>query len=309
MIKWFSSYLSGHKQRVASDSAPFEAEDPKDLSWGTLTFLIYLNDIVKTFCCSIRLFADDTSLYITVESAQIAANLINTDLDTISTWTAYCLVNFHERKTFSMVLSRKLLPPQHPSLFMNNIVLPETDSYKHLGLILSKSCTWSNHIQEIASKAWVRLNLIRTLKLRVSRKSFEQLCVSFIRPLLEYCDVVWDNCSAENKKQLESIHIEAARIITGATRLCSIEKLFSELGWEFLQSHRKKHKLIIFFKIMNEFTPNYLAEFTPNYLADIVPPLIQETTRYNLQNSNDIRTIHTNSNLFYNPFFSAAIRA
>ena len=147
-------------------------------------------------------------------------------------------------KTFSMVLSRKLLPPQHPSLFMNNIVLPETDSHKHLGLILSKSCTWSNHIQEIASKAWVRLNLMRTLKLRVSRKSFEQLYISFIRPLLEYCDVVWDNCSAENKKQLESIHTEAARNITGAISLCSIEKLFSELGWEFLQSHRKKHKLI-----------------------------------------------------------------
>ena len=77
-------------------------------------------------------------LYIIVESAQIAANLINTDLDTISTWAANWLVNFHERITFSMVLSRKLLPPQHPPLFMNNIMLPDTDSHKHLGLILSK---------------------------------------------------------------------------------------------------------------------------------------------------------------------------
>ena len=186
---------------------------------------------MKNIGCSIRLFADDTSLYIIVESAQIAANLINTDLDTISTWAAHWLVNFHERKTFSMVLSRKLLPPQHPPLFMNNIMLPDTDSHKHLGLILSKPCTWSNHFQEIASKAWVRLNLMRTLKFRVSRKSLEQIYVSFIRPLLEYCDVVWDNCSAENKKQLESIHIEAARIITGTTRLCSIRKLFVELGW------------------------------------------------------------------------------
>ena len=119
-----------------------------------------------------------------------------------------------------------------------------------------------------------------------------------------YCDVVWDNCSAENKKQLESIHIEAARIITGATRLCSLEKLFSELGWESLQSRRNKHKLTIFFKIFK-----ILNGFTPDYLADLVPPLIQETTRYNLQNSNDIQTIYANSNLFYNSFFSATIRA
>ena len=175
---------------------------------------MYINDIVKNIGCSIQLLADDTSLYKKVESAQIAANLINTDLDTISTWAANWLVNFHERKTFSMVLSRKLLPEQHPLLFMNNIMLPETDSHKHLGLIVSKSCTWSNHIQEIASKVWLRLNLMQTLKFRVSRNSLEQIYVSFIRPLLEYCDLVWDNCSAENKKQLESFYIEAARNIT-----------------------------------------------------------------------------------------------
>ena len=52
---------------------------------GTFTFLIYINDIVKTIGCSVRLFANYISLYIIVESAQIAANLINTDLDTIST--------------------------------------------------------------------------------------------------------------------------------------------------------------------------------------------------------------------------------
>ena len=47
--------------------------------------------------------------------------------------------------------------------------------------------------------------------------------------------MLWNNYPAENKKQLESIHIEASRIITGTTRLCSIKKLFSELGWESFQ--------------------------------------------------------------------------
>ena len=63
---------------------------------------------------------------------------------------------------------------------------------------------------------------MRALKFRASRKSLEQIYISFIRPLLEYCDSVWDNFSTEAKKQLEAIHIEAARTITGATKLCSI---------------------------------------------------------------------------------------
>ena len=55
-----------------------------------------------------------------------------------------------------------------------------------------------------------------------------------------------DNCFTESKNKSESIHIEAARVITGATKLCSMEKLFVDLGWEYLQNQRDKHKLGIF---------------------------------------------------------------
>ena len=105
----------------------------------------------------------------------------------------------------------------------------------------------------------------------------------------------------KTKKQLESIHVEAGLIITGATKLCSIEKLFTDFGWESLQSSRNKHKLTIFYKILNGITPDYLTE--------LVPPMIHETTRYNLRNSNDIQTMHANTNLFYNSFFPSTIRA
>ena len=125
--------------------------------------------------------------------------------------------------------------------------------------------------------------------------------ISFVRPLLEYCDSVWDNASVDSKKQLYAVQIEAARIITGATKLCSIEKLLSDLGWESLQNRRNKHKLIIFYKIING--------LTPNYLLDLVPPIIQETTNYNLRNASEIQTLHASTNLYYNSFFPSMIRA
>ena len=69
--------------------------------------------------------------------------------------------------------------------------------------------------------------------------------ISFIRPLIEYSDAVWDNCSTESKKkQLDLIHQEAARIITGGTKLCSIQKLLSELGFETLQERRSTRYLL-----------------------------------------------------------------
>ena len=70
--------------------------------------------------------------------------------------------------------------------------------------------------------------------------------ISFIRTLLEYSDAVWDNASVERKKQLEAVHNEASRIITGWTKLCSIKNLLDDLGWESLQARREMHKLVIY---------------------------------------------------------------
>ena len=121
--------------------------------------------------------------------------------------------------------------------------------------------------------------------------------ISFILPLLEYCDSVWDNASTESKKKLDAIHIEADRIFSGATKLCSVEKLLVELGRDSLQNRRNKHKLVIFYKIMHG--------LSPNYLRDLVPPLVQETSTYNLRNANNIQTFASNTNLFYNSLIRA----
>ena len=68
-------------------------------------------------------------------------------------------------------------------------------SHTHLGLNLQSDCKWKNHIQKIYEKACGRLNILRMLKYQVSRKVLINLYFSFIRPILEYADVVWDNCT------------------------------------------------------------------------------------------------------------------
>ncbi|MEW8545280.1 MAG: reverse transcriptase family protein, partial [Candidatus Thiodiazotropha sp.] len=73
ILKWFSSYLSGRRQRVVlggstSEWMPVQAGVPQGSILGPLLFLIYINDIVNEINSSIRLFADDTSLYIIVDN-------------------------------------------------------------------------------------------------------------------------------------------------------------------------------------------------------------------------------------------------
>ena len=55
-------------------------------------------------------------------------------------------------------------------------------------------------------------------------------------------DVIWDNCTQQNKNELELIRLEAARISTGATKLVSVANLYIETGWETLDARRKNIK-------------------------------------------------------------------
>ena len=202
-----------------------------------------------------------------------------------------------------MIISKRIVSPPHLPLFMNGTMLQETNSHKHLGLTLSSSCYWSDHINNISEKVWSRLNLLRALNFRISRKSLEKgkMNMAYVLSLLEYCDSVLDNCPTGTKRQLDVINIEAARIITGATKLFSVSKLLTDLGWETLQNRRKKHRLIMLFKILHG--------LIPVYLNDLLPPLVQDTTSYNLRNSNHFQNYRANTNLFLNSFFPATIRA
>ena len=145
-----------------------------------------------------------------------------------------------------MLFSRKINKPFHPQVIMDQKNIVEVDSHKHLGVVFSKDCTWHDHLELTKSKAWSRINVMRKLKFQLDRKSLQTIYFSFIRPILEYADVVWNNCTQYESNELEKIQNEAARIVTGATKLVSINSLLTETGWETLALRRKKNTNLLF---------------------------------------------------------------
>ena len=78
---------------------------------------------------------------------------------------------------------------------------------------------------------------MRRLKFKLDRKSLEVIYTAFIRPLLEYSEVIWDDCT-EYKNDLDKIQNKAARIATRATKLVSLNALSKEIYWESLKQRR-----------------------------------------------------------------------
>ena len=123
---------------------------PKDPYWVLYFFsCIYINDIVSEIQSNIRLFADDTSLYVIVQNPDSAALCLNVDLNKIFNWAKLWLVKFNYSKTESMVISRKVNKPYHPPVYMDNAEMKEVSAHKHLGIFFSNDCSWHTHIDYI----------------------------------------------------------------------------------------------------------------------------------------------------------------
>jgi hypothetical protein len=51
------------------------------------------------------------------------------------------------------------------------------------------------------------------VKFILDRKTLEKIYFTFVRPLLEYADVIWDNMSMSLNKKIENVQLEASRIV------------------------------------------------------------------------------------------------
>ena len=183
---------------------------------------------------------------------------------------------------------------------MENLQIQEVKSHKHLGLYLSSDCSWHQHISYIKDFACSRIDIMRKLKFKLDRKSLETIYTTFVRPLLENRDNIWDNCTQADKYEIDKIQNEAVRIATGATKLVSINNLYKEICWEPLQKRRSDHKLTLLFKMYNH--------LTPEYLSSLIPQQVNEIARYNLRDSKLSKTIRAKTNPYNNSFLPSVLR-
>ena len=100
LLSWITDYLDDRKQKVVLDgfSSGWEGIDagvPQESVLGPFLFPIYIHDIVDDLDCIIKLFADDTSLYVIVDEQNYiqAADMLSTDLCHIHKWSQNWLLN------------------------------------------------------------------------------------------------------------------------------------------------------------------------------------------------------------------------
>ena len=137
---------------------------------------------------------------------------------------------------------------------------------KHLGIVLDSKLDFKLHIDKKIKIYNTLIGLIRRFSVNVPRKALVTICKSFIRPHLDYGDILYDkpekNENFQNK--LEKAQYRACLAITGAIQGTSRQKLYDKLSLHLISRRRLCNKLIFFDKILNWFLPNHLYSY-PTY--------------------------------------------
>ena len=126
------------------------------------------------------------------------------------------------------------LPPPLCTLMVIKVVA-NVHQHKHLGLIFNTRLSWKDHVSENVS---ILLDVMHKLSRELDRRTLETIYETFIRSKLEYACIVWDDCSEQDCKALENCQLRAPRIVTGAKKDTSHEKLYCETQWSKLEEIR-----------------------------------------------------------------------
>ena len=91
------------------------------------------------------------------------------------------------------------------------------------------------------------IGIIKKLSISFPRDGLLRIYKTFIRPHLDYADIIYDkpnNASFKNK--IESVQYRACIAIIGAIQGTSRERLYRKLGLESLTDRRWIQKLVFF---------------------------------------------------------------
>ena len=133
-----------------------------------------------------------------------------------------------------VIFSQKRSKPFHPPLSFNSSSLPISDDHKHLGFFLNSELTFLRHVKEAITKARKGIGVIRFMAKYVMRDVLDQMYKLYVRPHLDYGDVICHRDGPEMNygltKCLESAQYSAALAVAEAWKGTTYDKLLDEIG-------------------------------------------------------------------------------
>ena len=124
-----------------------------------ILFLVYINDLPAKLQSKVRLFADDTIMYMAVTNKTDAA-ILQKDLKLLEEWENRLQMSFHPDKCNVLQVTRCRNPLTYDYILQNRI-LKAKDAVKYLCVTVHHKLSWNKHICSIVKKVNSSIGFLR----------------------------------------------------------------------------------------------------------------------------------------------------
>ena len=214
---------------------------PQGSLLGPLLFNIFINDL--NFCVpnvSLRLYADETTAYLSDVSPTILEFSFNKDLQTLSSWFESNHLTVNRPKIQALSVG-----PCDYSLFLNNARIEFLQSIKILGVTLDKDLSYKEHISDQLKKAYAKASALRRIRRFLPHDAMIKLYKAFILPHLEYCSPLFVGIGTGQRNRLEDGNCYILRTLIGHNKSMSYDELLTTASMTSLYCRRLHQALIL----------------------------------------------------------------
>ena len=189
--KLISSYLSNRKQFVYYNNECYSAVFGRVL--GPLFFILYVNDIISCAESSIEfiLFADDTNIFIyapTTEELYCKAKKVLRQLKSYID-ANYQHINLKKSKYIHFRSNRQNIISN--TVFYDNFRLEQVPTIKFLGIIISETLVWNEHIKSVTRKLSKITGSLYKIRRCIPKAMLRKVYYALVNSQLMYGISIW----------------------------------------------------------------------------------------------------------------------
>ena len=227
VLKWIEHFLRHRSQQVKVGETKSGKVDvlsgiPQGSILGPVLFTIFINDLPDSVLSSCYIFADDTKIF----NKECNSSNIQNDIYKLQEWSDRWNLYFNASKCGVLHLGRT---NQNSTYFMKtrdglhqiNAITEEKD----LGVTFDKQFTFDAHIQRVVNKANQMLGIIKRSFRYLDRDVFLRLYKSFVRPHLEYANIIWNPFLKRQFIQIEKVQRRAMKSLNERRKMNYHERL------------------------------------------------------------------------------------
>lgn len=274
-LEWFKSYLTGRSQEVTvkdavSDMVPLRFGVPQGSVLGPLLFTAYnspLGDIIRSFLLPYVLYADDSGLYIIFDpknpmEVQNVISRLTLCVESIKEWMVRNKLKLNDSKTEFFLACVKNLQKyvSELKLKIGDTVIELSDSIKLLGVTFDREMSMKAHVNNVCRAANFHLYRLGKIRPLLSQSAATSAVRTLVVSRLDYANSLLYNISEANVRKLQLVQNSAARLVTRVSRREHITPVLRSLHWLPLRARLEYKIVLMVFKCLHEYAPQYLAD-------------------------------------------------